>query len=226
MILADWRARPDIKAVVTTRLDGNLATHVGDPALARRNRARLAKTLSLPQAPVWMTQVHGTNVYVAPGDGAREPEADAAFSAESDLPLVVLVADCLPIFLASDNGEIAVVHAGWRGLAANIIKKAVARFGTGNIIAWMGPAIGPCHYEVDAQVRDSFGGNNGFTRGRDPEHWFMDLQSIASDQLRKAGVRDISGVGFCTHCDARFYSHRENKAQGRMAAVIWRQKSL
>ncbi|XOV90339.1 MAG: peptidoglycan editing factor PgeF [Pseudomonadota bacterium] len=223
MIVPDWPVRPDIRALVTTRAEGNLATHVGDPGLALQNRARLTSSLSLPREPVWLEQVHGTDVHIASGDTLLTPRADAACSAEVGLPLVVLVADCLPILLASEYGEIAVVHAGWRGLAAGIIDKTLARIESGRITAWLGPAIGPCHYEVDAPVRDSFESQTGFTRGRDAVHWHMDLCSVAREQLQRSGVSKICGGGICTWCDQRFYSHRENGAEARFAALIWRE---
>ncbi|MFT5794686.1 MAG: YfiH family protein [Candidatus Azotimanducaceae bacterium] len=235
----DWTPPANVHGLVTTRVGGmsagvygafNLALHVGDqPAHVTRNRQLLQHQASLPATPAWLTQVHGTGVYV-PGSqletvpGLQRPiEADAAFCQTSGQVLAIMVADCLPILICSRDGkEIAAAHAGWRGLALGVIGQVVARFASDDLLAWMGPAIGPCHYEVDAQVRSRFQGSTGFAVGRDAQHWMLDLYAIARQQLQLAGVNTVSGGGECTFCDPAYYSYRRDGVTGRMAALIWR----
>ncbi len=223
VIRPNWKQAPrEVRALITTRVTGNLATHVGDPEAALGNRARLAKAYSLPRDPVWLEQVHGNDVYVA-NEGpspVSPPEADASFTAEYNRPLAVLVADCLPVLLASPD-EVAVVHAGWRGLAKGVIGRTVAKFQNREICAWLGPSIGPCHYEVDEAVRSAFDGVVGFSSAG-PGHYMMDLPAIARAQLADAGVYKVDGSRVCTQCDGQFFSHRRNAEAARFAAIIWR----
>ena len=220
-----WHPSPRVRSLVTTRTCGNLARHVGNAGDALANRRRLAESSGWPSEPLWMEQVHGNRVVEVSTPLEQPPRADAAYTRLVDQPLVVMVADCLPILLASRSAEeIAVVHAGWRGLACGVILEAVGRFGEADLVAWLGPAIGPCHYEVDRLVRQEFDDGTGFGVGRDTSHWMMDLYAIARRQLGLVGVTDVHGGGFCTWCDDRFYSHRRdgNQDAGRFAAVIWK----
>ena len=170
---------------------------------------------------MWMQQVHGIDV--STGTGADDPPvADAAYTTTAGLPLTVMVADCLPVFISSTDGEeIGVAHAGWRGLAGGVLAALVGKFTRRELTAWLGPAIGPCHYEVDEVVRDQFPDDTGFLAGRDSSHWMMDLYAIARGQLADLGISRVEGGGFCTWCDDRLYSHRRDDA-GRIAALIWR----
>jgi len=224
-ITPNWPAPPGIMAFVTTRSVGNLARHVGEKGEADMNRRRMAEQFALPAEPLWLQQVHGDQVVVPEFDSDAAPTADAAYTRAVARPLAIMVADCLPILLASRSGqEIAAVHAGWRGLAAGVIGAALSRFEESDVVAWLGPAIGPCHYEVDGMVRDAFDDDTGFLAGRDAAHWMMSLCDIAKLQLMQAGVSAIYGGGFCTFCDDRFYSHRRDGEinAGRIAAVIWK----
>lgn len=161
----------------------NLGLHVeDDAAMVQRNRDLLCQHLKLKQQPAWLRQVHGTKVVcaddlvqpprvrklalVAPAVTSDAPEADASWTAQRLLPIAVLTADCLPIVLATgahqrysiERKSIAVVHAGWRGLAAGVLQNAIAALDAkpGSIAAWLGPAIGPQHFEVGLEVRDEF----------------------------------------------------------------------
>ncbi len=221
-----WHPPRNVRSVITTRQTGNLATHVGSADAAIGHRQRLVKAESIPQDPLWLEQVHGSDIYVA-GEGpvpSSPPVADAAYTTQFNRPLAVLVADCLPVLLASPD-EVAVVHAGWRGLAKGIIGRTLARFRNREVEAFLGPAIGPCHYEVDGAVTSAFEGLAGFSRGRDDEHFMMDLWAIARLQLARAGVKDVAGGGVCTWCDPQFFSHRQDRVEARFAAVIWRDGS-
>lgn len=224
LLVPDWPAPPGVVAFVTTREVGNLARHVGSADDAVANRRQLAQAQNLPAEPFWMEQLHGNRV-VTPEAEKGLPRADAAYTRLAGRPLAVMVADCLPILLASrDGNEIGAVHAGWRGLACGVVREALSRFHSRDIVAWLGPAIGPCHYEVDEVVRRAFSTDTGFRVGKDARHWMMDLYAVATAQLEAEGVDSVWGGGLCTYCDARFYSHRRDGERdgGRMAAVIWR----
>jgi YfiH family protein len=166
-------------------------------------------------------------------DDAMEPEADAAFTRADDTVLAVLTADCLPILLCADDASaIGAVHAGWRGLAGGVIEVAVHAFGASgaNLLAWLGPGIGPMSYEVGDEVRAAFVDRNAdaarsFVPTR-PGHWLCDLYELARLRLRALDVSRISGGGFDTCSDARFYSYRRDGRTGRFATLIWRRRPV
>jgi len=156
-----WTVPPRVRAAMTTRAGGvstgayasfNLATHVGDdPAAVAENRRRLRDTLGLPAEPAWLEQVHGTGVAVLPA--AAQAPADAAVTFTRGVVCAVLVADCLPVFLAGRAGDrVGIAHAGWRGLAAGILEATIAALACtpGELVAWLGPSIGPRAFEVGA----------------------------------------------------------------------------
>jgi hypothetical protein len=131
-----------------------------------------------------------------------------------------MTADCLPILLwTADASQVAGVHAGWRGLANGVIKKCVALLG-GSVRAFIGPGIGPCHYEVDDTVKAQFEAQEPFTESRVGHYWF-DLSMEAERQLNEAGVSEVAKMSVCTACDDRFYSHRAEGETGRFASLIW-----
>ena len=233
----DWPAPAGVRAAMTTRTGGvslgpfasfNLAAHVGDDESAvLENRRRLRTALELPSEPAWLEQVHGIGVAVLPGPG-RGP-ADAVVTFSRDTVCAVLVADCLPVILASRAGDrVGVAHAGWRGLAAGVIEAAVAALDCepANIVAWLGPAIGPAAFEVGGDVRDAFlardsGAAAAFRSGREGR-WLADLPALARRRLAAAGVGAVHGGDLCTYSDpVRFYSYRRDGATGRMAALAW-----
>ncbi|MEX1237592.1 MAG: peptidoglycan editing factor PgeF [Pseudomonadales bacterium] len=225
-----WPVPPSVQAIVTTRMAGNLATHVGSRADSIANREALVTIAGLPCQPLWLEQVHGNRTILAEDypdistsntSTSNPPQADAAVTSRVGQPLAVLVADCLPIILASAAGDrVGVVHAGWRGLADEVIASAVSRFEGQELIAWVGPGIGACHYEVNQVVRSAFDTSAGF-REAGEGHWMMDLAEVAKLQLNAQGVSQIYGGDYCTWCDPRFFSHRENQAQGRFAVIAW-----
>ena len=233
----DWVAPAGVRAVMTTRSGGvspapydsfNLATHVGDrPEAVEENRRRLRAALSLPSEPAWLEQVHGNAVAVLP---ARTPgPADAAVAFTRGPVCAVLVADCLPVFLATRAGDrVGIAHAGWRGLAAGVVETTLAAFDCEprELVAWLGPSIGPTAFEVGDEVRDAFLAQDAqadvaFRRGR-PGRWLADLPALARRRLGAAGVMQVGGEGYCTVSEpARFYSYRRDGATGRMAALAW-----
>ncbi len=211
----------------------NLGLRCGDDvAVAQRNRDALAQALKLPSAPKWLNQVHGIEVRrfdSASSDGYEEPVADAAVTVVRGVVLSVLTADCLPVALFSSEGnEVAVAHAGWRGLVAGVLENTVASMQTrpGDLIAWMGPAAGPCIYEIGTEVRDAFLAADEMAaesfRATRPGHWKVDLYGLARKRLHRAGVRTVHGGDRCTISEPEsFFSHRRDARTGRMATLVW-----
>jgi polyphenol oxidase len=238
----DWDAPPVVGAFMSTRAGGvgtgafaslNLGDHVGDtPDVVAENR-RFEQAIEA--RPVWLRQVHGAHVVDAAAQAdATLPQADGAWTDRPGVACVVLVADCLPVLLAARNGRaVGAAHAGWRGLAVDVIEQtlaAVARAaGCANeeIVAWLGPCIGPRRFEVGADVVDALGGraNDRLVPSAEREgqaRWLADLPGLARDRLRTAGVRSIGGGTWCTVDDAsRFFSFRRDGVTGRLAAAVW-----
>lgn len=235
--MPDWPSPANIKSFCTTRHGGasldeytslNIASHVGDNRQhIEANRQQLSGLLGLPGEPFWLQQVHGNRVVEIEKDAARvDSPADAAYSNFPGKVLTIMVADCLPVLLASsDGGEIAAVHAGWRGLASNVLGHACKMFNQQHhLMAWLGPAIGPCHYEVGPEVRQAFSSEQQvfFTQGKDSQHWWLDLYQVARWQLARLGVEQIYGGNYCTyHENSRFYSYRKEGRTGRFGVFIW-----
>lgn len=235
-IVPDWPAPARVKAFITTRRGGvshppfgglNLGDHVGDvPGSVAANRALLS--LYLPAEPLWLRQVHGTNVVVADAV-ASGVEADAAHTATSGIVCAILTADCLPVLICDRNGsQVAAVHAGWRGLSQSVIERTIEamRVPTEELLVFLGPAIGPTRYEVGDDVRDAFihDDENAVTAflPRANGKWLANLYELAQLRLRRLGVEAIYGGDCCTFDDAeRFFSYRRDGQTGRMAALIW-----
>jgi hypothetical protein len=210
----------------------NLGLRSGDdPALVEENRRRLVAQYALPSAPAWLQQVHGVAVQRVADCSTGEPVADASATSLADCVLAVLTADCLPVVFCNRQGdEVAVAHAGWRSLVGGVLEATVAAMASppAQLLAWMGPAAGPEHYEIGSEVRDAFlatgkEAESAFQPTR-PGHWLVDLYALARWRLRRAGLVDgqVSGGGLCTIGDpARFYSHRREGRTGRMATMAW-----
>lgn len=238
-IIPDWPAPVGVRAACSTRLGGislghyaalNLGRSSGDDPLAvAENRRRFAAHLALPGEPAWLQQVHGLRVVEAPLAEAL-PAADAAWTAQRDVVCVAQAADCLPVlFCARDASCVAAAHAGWRGLAGGVLEATVRALPVpaSNLLAWLGPAIGPTAFEVGDEVRAAFVAHDpqaaaGFVAGAAPGKWLADLYALARQRLASVGVTAVHGGGLCTHGDpARFFSFRRDGACGRMAAMIW-----
>jgi hypothetical protein len=237
-------------ALFTTRAHGNLSSVGGDDAeYGLQARERLRERLGV-RCLLRGYQVHGTTVQrvranaqgAQAGGGIRtsmetgaqpdigistdtdahpDIEADGQATALRGVGAMVLTADCLPVALGS-SGAVAMVHAGWRGLAAGVLEEGVRALrelgGVDDIVAVIGPGAGPCCYEVGEEVHVAFGGAHRI--GIPPTR--IDLQAIARDRLLAAGVTDVRDVGACTICDERFFSYRREGARaGRQGGVAW-----
>jgi len=236
-IVPDWPAPERVRAFVTTRDGGvsegayaslNLGASNGDdPQRVARNREILRA--ALPGMPRWMRQVHGTAVLDLDRSVEERPTADAAVARTPCKVCNVLTADCLPLMLCDTAGRrVAIAHAGWRGLAAGVIENAVAALDASprDVIAWMGPAIGPHAFEVGPEVREAFVAKSASAAQafvpHAPGKFLGDLYALARQRLAALGVERVFGGGFCTyHETGRFFSYRREKLSGRMGAFIW-----
>ena len=256
-IVPDWPAPPGVRAVFTTRAGGvsegpwasmNLGGHVGDaPAAVAVNRARLAEAIGAQ--PVFLQQVHGTQTVVVDGTDPHDlPRADACIATLPGRACTVMVADCLPVLLTDRAGrQVAAAHAGWRGLADGVLESVLERFSALagaagrppaiDLIAWLGPCIGPEAFEVGDEVRATFVARQAAAAecfrpvAGSPGKWWADLAGLARQRLAAAGVQALygndGGAGWCTVSNlSRFFSHRRDAvdlgSSGRMAACIWR----
>ncbi len=233
-----WPAPQTVRAFSTTRRRGhskgayhsfNLGAHVGDdPQAVAKNRAALRELLELPSEPLWLRQVHGCRVMEADGYAPDEP-ADASIARRPGAVCAVLTADCLPVLFCDRGGaNVAVAHAGWRGLAAGVLEVTLATMGTAprQILAWIGPGIGRDRFEVGEEVRDVFvGGDHGaheLFRPSPGGRWLADLAGLARRRLHAAGVAAVFGGSWCTYTEEqRFFSYRREPQTGRMTSLIW-----
>ena len=249
-ILPDWPAPARVRAAFALRGGGvsaapwaslNLGAHVGDaPEAVRENRRRLATALALPAEPLWLEQVHGVEVWRAAAGAphpaappsAAPPVADAVVVDAPGLVAAIMVADCLPVLFCDREGRrVAAAHAGWRGLVAGVLENTVAALDVppAQLLAWLGPAIGPQRFEVGSEVRQAFldaaagAGAAAHFQPSPTGRWLCDLAGIARDRLARLGVAAVYGGGECTASDPdRFFSHRRDAPRtGRMAALVW-----
>ena len=252
-LIPEWPAPVHVRSLCTTRVGGasagpyaslNMGTHVGDvPEAVEFNRARLGR--SLGAKPVFLNQVHGTHMLALRPDSQDGQAADGAFTGERALACTVMVADCLPILLCDTQGRMVVAaHAGWRGLAGvdglGVVEQIVKPFRllaavdsaqpAIEIIAWLGPCIGPSSFEVGDEVRAAFVAHTAqavdafkpVAQGK----WLADLATLARTRLHAQGVTQVYGndssAPWCTVGNpSRFFSYRRDGVSGRMAACIW-----
>lgn len=253
-IVPHWPGLPaNVGALSTTRAGGvslapyddgqgggglNLGVHVADEAAhVAQNRTRLAAML--PAQPAWLNQVHGVAVADAASLAGRVPDADASVASEPGVVCLVMTADCLPVLFSSTDGQVvAAAHAGWRGLANGVLQRTVQTMrerGAADILAWLGPAIGPRQFEVGPDVLQTFldGAVDAAERqalesafkaitGK-PGKYLADLYALGRLMLAREGVTQVAGGEYCTVSDAaRFYSYRRDGVTGRQASLIWR----
>lgn len=245
-----WPAPASVRAFCTGRAGGvsvapynalNLGDHVGDaPGAVAANRAQLQQALGV--RPVFLNQVHGTEVLALHADCADGAQADGSWTAHPGLACTVMVADCLPVLLCSaDGARVAALHAGWRGLAggAGAVGVLESFFQSQSAqgvapeqwMAWLGPCIGPQAFEVGDEVRAAFVDHSSAAsqafKPHGPGKWLADLALLARQRLQSAGVAQVYGndgsAPWCTVGNPlRFFSHRRDRVSGRQAAGIWR----
>ncbi|MCE9680584.1 peptidoglycan editing factor PgeF [Shewanella sp. AS1] len=248
MLPADWFIPQNVALAFSERMGGvsqppfdslNLGDHVGDaPQAVAQNRHLLCEQLGLIAEPVWLNQVHGTEVIDLDGltpevlsPAADKLDADASICSSPQHVCVVMTADCLPVLICDRAGtQVAAVHAGWRGLCNGIIEAAIARFKApaAELCLYLGPCIGAEAFEVGAEVRQAFIEQDPQTqdfftpRG---DKYLGDLQGIARYRAAKQGVIQIFSLDACTYqLSERFFSYRRESVTGRMASLIWLKK--
>lgn len=264
-LVPDWPAPPGVRAVFTSRAGGvsappydsmNLGSHVGDlPDAVAANRALLEQATGTHA--VFLNQVHGSAVLALDAATPDGESADACVTMQRRLACTIMVADCLPVLLATRDGRVVgAAHAGWRGLAGaggdsaqGVVASTYAALralaqttgSDSDLLAWLGPCIGPSAFEVGPEVRVAFeavqpGAAACFVQSG-PDKWLANLPALARLRLQALGVSQIYGnngsLPWCTVSNpSRFFSHRRDASlgvganglhtTGRMAVAIWR----
>ena len=248
LLAPNWAKPESVHCVVTTRRGGfsrppydslNLGDHVGDQvADVQKNRAILEQLL--PSKPIWLKQVHSTQVSTPQSRLDNQNtiiEADAAVTNRPNEVLAILTADCMPVLFASnDGGLIGAAHAGWRGLSEGILENTVTailelapHLSSADICVWLGPAIGPTAFEVGEDVFEIFNKQDGPLSSKafipivnSPGKYLANLYLLAQSRLNRVGVTQVQGGEFCTYCDPiQFFSYRRDGETGRFASLIW-----
>lgn len=241
---ADWPAPSTIKTLFSTRKGGvsqapfsslNLGDHVNDNVEDVTVNRQLF-TSFLPSSPVWLSQVHGTDVIELTSSAhvIDPPVADGSFSKQPNQVCCVMTADCLPVLICNLQGtQVAAVHAGWRGLLDGIIEQAIDQFDPSDeLLAYLGPAIGANAFEVGAEVKQAFCERdpsviNAFRSSVNKGKWLADIYELARNRLNGKGVGGVYGGQFCTVTEKeRFFSFRRDGQTGRMASCIWIEQSI
>ena len=239
-----WDAPQHVAALTTVRYGGcsagpygdglgggglNLALHVGDDeAGVLHNRALLRE--HLPAEPIWLNQVHG-NAVVDAATAQNGTPADAIIASKPGQVCAIQTADCLPVlFVDAAGGVVGAAHGGWRGLALGVLENTVARMreaGAQDIVAWLGPAIGPQKFEVGEDVRQAFlprharAGDAFRAIEAQSGKYLADIYMLARLLLQEVGVVDAAGGHACTVSDPTYYSYRRDRVTGRMASLVW-----
>ena len=240
-IVPDWPVPAKVHAVCSTRTGGgshghyeslNLGDHVGDnPQFVAENRAVFERAIGA--RPVYMKQVHGT-AGVVELNGLTEDgsEGDGCVTGARGVACTIMVADCLPVLLAAEDGSrVAAAHAGWRGLSGGIVEATVAKLGApSTLVAWLGPCIGPEAFEVGPEVKAAFDAHDAsasrhFKPYREGK-WLADLPALARMRLNALGITRVHGNDgtreWCTVSnESTFFSHRRDRVSGRFATAVW-----
>ena len=208
-----------------------------DRASVAENETLVASAMGVQTEAIrWVYQVHGVDVHHAESLpvnaplGATTITGDAIVSHTAGLVCGIKIADCMPVlFAARDGSVVGAAHAGWRGLSGGVLENTVAamRADPSEIVAWMGPCIGPNAFEVGEEVRDVFVKHDPraaahFSSRLTPGKFLCDLYSIARLRLAALGINEVTGGNYCTFDQPElFFSHRRNPLTGRMAAFVW-----
>ncbi|ENM5757151.1 peptidoglycan editing factor PgeF [Vibrio mimicus] len=237
MIFPNWNAPKQVKAFSSTRDGGfsqgayqglNLGMHVGDdPELVLRNRQWLVETSAMPNSPIWLNQTHSTVVLNVDAPTDKILDADGLITSTPNVVFSAMTADCLPVLMTNRAGtQVAAVHAGWRGLVNGIVEQTAVRM-SGDVMVWLGPAIGAQAFEVGEDVFAAFVAHHpqaeqAFTPRAQQGKWLADMSQLVKLRLNELGIDQIFDSGLCTYQDAdRFYSYRRDGVTGRQAAFIW-----
>lgn len=238
VLTPDWPAPLNVKAVSTTRQGGfsqapfdsmNVGTHVGDDAsVVKKNRDQLKQLINLPNSPLWLEQVHGTDV-IHTSSWQKSSQADAIYSDQPNQVCAIMTADCLPVLFTDRQGtQVAAAHAGWRGLLNGVLENTVSQFSGAreDILVWLGPAIGPSQFEVGQEVYAAFTAYSQDAKQAfkvsDQTHYLADIYLLAKQRLSALGITQIYGGDFCTVTEKqRFFSYRRDGITGRMVSLIW-----
>ena len=243
-----WLVPQQIKAFCTTREGGvskapfntlNLGLNAGDE-LADVLQNRSIVRACVPTEPLWLKQIHGIAVSTPTLRASQVTgpiEADAAVTKTPNEVLAILTADCMPVLFSNKEGSvIGAAHAGWRGLSGGVLENTIQEMmalspdmSPKDIVAWMGPAIGPSVFEVGEDVLKAFSNHSQAILteafqpiAQNPGKYFANLYLLAQDRLRSYGVEQIYGGEFCTFSDSEnFFSYRRDKQTGRFASLIW-----
>ncbi len=247
ILMPNWEVPGHVHAIVSTRKGGlsqapydslNMGKHVGDQMIhVEQNRELLQQIL--PSQPIWLNQVHGVQIW---SNTQSSFEADGAVAQQSNQVLTVMTADCMPILFCDEKGDVlGICHAGWRGLALGVIQKTLdemilkkqpdhAKRYMSEINVYLGPAIGPRHFEVGVDVFDAFSQilpTSQMDLYFAPTHlrhkYFANLFNIAKYQLNTVGIERIFSEEVCCfeHSDL-FYSYRREGKTGRFASFLWK----
>jgi YfiH family protein len=228
-IRPNWPAPTWVNAFTTTR-EGGYTSH--DP----QHRLLLKQYFNLPYDLPWLKQTHSNLAYYVDETTKIAGEADATWTDRPGLACVISTGDCLPVLICDTKGTVVgAAHGGWRGLLSGIIENTVQGMrqkAQGDLIAWMGPAIGPQRFEVGPDVVEPFIeadplARGAFIRAEQNGKWLANIYELARLRLNKVGITNVYGGEYCTYTDqARFYSYRLNKTKLRMASLIWLQRDL
>ncbi|OGT77816.1 MAG: hypothetical protein A3G71_03450 [Gammaproteobacteria bacterium RIFCSPLOWO2_12_FULL_38_14] len=224
IIIPDWPAPSHIKAFTSTR-----SSEDDTPQLIEKDKNFLKETLKLPGEPCWLKQVHGTDLLHLEKPLTNPVEADASTTQTPNVICSILTADCLPLLICNKKGTlVAAVHAGWKGLAANIIEKTLKQLSDSpkNLLVWLGPAIGPDAFEIGEDVKTALctqaEDDSAFHALKKEGKYLCDLYQLARLRLNKLGVQSVFGGKFCTYTqNSLFYSYRRNKQTGRIINLIY-----
>lgn len=240
IVLPNWPAPKNVKAFGSTRLGGsstgvyqglNLGMHVNDDNnIVQANRDEIVQLHNMPTSPVWLNQTHSTKVVELFKPTQQVLDADGSITSHNKIVCAVMTADCLPVLLTNTDGtQVAAVHAGWRGLADGILENAVQQFTKpSQVMAWLGPAIGPSAFEVGEDVYQTFTQHDSHAQDafiQHPSHsnkWLADMSILATQRLNQAGVEQVFASQRCTFSEPEnFYSYRRDGVTGRQATFIW-----